>query len=659
MLNRVGQRLLQLFEGASAAYSLRDLASNIASVVRVRRASDNSEKDFSAADVSSGAMTQWVNAQVVPPLDVRELVDGERTGALIPAAAAYSLRNLSASYTGDVVDVRRSSDNAEDSFTAAEVADGTLTDWVNTDTNGVFTNTGFESFSGASASGFTASNTSSTGFAVSDIRDGVSGDIVKVSFDIAVTSGSPSVSLREVLDGTGSSSSSDLSGGSITSSGSYTVTLTANKNYVGVGFTEGDTPSEFTVSNFKILADGFVTQWYDQSGNANHATQADAASQPKIVDAGSYLGYLTKNSSESGFNAGLNEIFTGEFSLFYRTDFSATSVVLGGNGTTPRLRHLANQIELVNDSGTEINFDQTGIGNADALYSLIRDSSNNVNIHKSGVLVQDSPITLSGSLSFTHVAMRTSDRDGIEGNFYELIIYNSDQSDNRTAIEANIGETYGIDLPSGVDTGYDQVDGFVETWYDQSGNGNDAVQETAGSQPKIVDAGVLVSGGILSDGAGTFLELDSVLSITDEFDIFFTGTATASNWTGLQRTPYGFSTNSDYPRFNDDSFRYRIASTESATANYNSGFTIGTGTPFLYNFNRDASDSVGAQINGTAQTNRVALSGTHQISQLFRRGANTTQVWDGTMSEMIFYNSDQLANRAAIETNINNQYDIY
>ena len=133
MINRVGQRLLQLFEGASAAYSLRDLASNIASVVRVRRASDNSEKDFSAADVSSGAMTQWVNAQIVPPLDVRELVDGERTGDLVEAAAAYSLRNLSASYTGNVVDVRRSSDDAVQSFTAAEVADGTLTNWVNED----------------------------------------------------------------------------------------------------------------------------------------------------------------------------------------------------------------------------------------------------------------------------------------------------------------------------------------------------------------------------------------------------------------------------------------------------------------------------------------------------------------------------------------------
>ena len=46
---------------------------------------------------------------------------------LVPgAAAAYSLRSLSRSYAGPVVTVRRSSDDAEDDFTAAEVADGTL-----------------------------------------------------------------------------------------------------------------------------------------------------------------------------------------------------------------------------------------------------------------------------------------------------------------------------------------------------------------------------------------------------------------------------------------------------------------------------------------------------------------------------------------------------
>jgi hypothetical protein len=42
------------------------------------------------------------------------------------AAAAYSFRSLSLYYTGPVVRVRRSSDNTESDFTAAEVSDGTL-----------------------------------------------------------------------------------------------------------------------------------------------------------------------------------------------------------------------------------------------------------------------------------------------------------------------------------------------------------------------------------------------------------------------------------------------------------------------------------------------------------------------------------------------------
>ncbi len=37
--------------------------------------------------------------------------------------------------------------------------------------------------------------------------------------------------------------------------------------------------------------------------------------------------------------------------------------------------------------------------------------------------------------------------------------------------------------------------GFVTTWYDQSGNGRNAVQTTAGNQPRIVNAGVLETQG--------------------------------------------------------------------------------------------------------------------------------------------------------------------
>jgi hypothetical protein len=43
------------------------------------------------------------------------------------ATSAYSLRNLSWTYGGPVVRVRRSSDNTEQDFTATQVTDGTLT----------------------------------------------------------------------------------------------------------------------------------------------------------------------------------------------------------------------------------------------------------------------------------------------------------------------------------------------------------------------------------------------------------------------------------------------------------------------------------------------------------------------------------------------------
>ena len=48
--------------------------------------------------------------------------------------------------------------------------------------------------------------------------------------------------------------------------------------------------------------------------------------------------------------------------------------------------------------------------------------------------------------------------------------------------------------------------GFVETWYDQSGNSRDAVQATAESQPKIVNAGTLLN-ELSFDGTNDVLKL--------------------------------------------------------------------------------------------------------------------------------------------------------
>ena len=57
------------------------------------------------------------------------------------------------------------------------------------------------------------------------------------------------------------------------------------------------------------------------------------------------------------------------------------------------------------------------------------------------------------------------------------------------------------------------TNGYVTTWYDQSGNGNDAEQTTAASQPKIYDSS---SGVILENGKPTakFDGTDDFLSNT-------------------------------------------------------------------------------------------------------------------------------------------------
>lgn len=69
-------------------------------------------------------------------MNPRKLVPTQEPGVLdfAPgAAAAYSLRSLSNSYSGPVVTVRRSTDDAEADFTATEVSDGTLAGWAGAD----------------------------------------------------------------------------------------------------------------------------------------------------------------------------------------------------------------------------------------------------------------------------------------------------------------------------------------------------------------------------------------------------------------------------------------------------------------------------------------------------------------------------------------------
>ena len=676
--DRVGEGPLQIAEGAAAAYSLRNLGSDSPSVVRVRRESDNNERDFTAQDISTSVLTNWVNQQITPPLDLRELTATGRDGPIIEAAAAYSLRNLSDSYAGSVVEVRRSSDSAVRSFTAAEVTDGTLVAWVSEAPIAQnSTSKPYTTFTNASNTGFTATLSSGVAYAGFGGVSGSSGDSVTVSFDLNIVSGSPFLALRSGLTSIFSKSNNQV----YSSSGSYSLTMTATENFGFIGFSEGDIPSEFTVSNFEITSvsgatyvrDGTVSKWYDQSTtsgvpNANHAVQTSAASQPKIVDGGTLVtGGLDFDGTNDSLLSTSVYSTASHISAFFLADSTGTdNRVIDTRGTGAAGTVQGWFARFSSSGGTSLVDD----GSASfGTTNIIRSGKSLVTVLASQTIIED----------YTNGTLSASDTGSI-GSFYssnpltigansngqntqlfggtiaEIIIYNSDQSDNRTALEANIGEVYGI---AGIPAYDNTVNGFVETWYDQSGNGNNATQLTASKQPKIVSAGALVVGGIDFDGVNDVLDgITNMFSGTSAVSSFIVGNADSTLTSEAM-----FSQGANNVAGNAFVVTSEIAFRPGGNTIYDNDF-INASTLLLSTIAPESSTSAdvlmfldGSAMGQISTTSATLNYGTEGAA--IGRNWSGVSFYDGRLFEIIVYPSDQSANRLAIEANINNQYDIY
>ena len=562
-LNSVGETISSIAPLA-AAYSLRSLTGGDPKVVRVRRGSDNHEQDFTASEVSSGALTSFVNAQVVAPLDIQALSATGRDGDFLIAKAAYSLRSLGTrqatlAATGDtiaradgkfVVQVRRSSDDALKSFTADEVTDGTLLSFVG-------------------------------------------------------TSGSDN---------------------------------------------------------------GFVKTWYDQSvtnqagdtATGNHAVQATAANQPKIVNAGALVAdngidldgsQFLQADSVSGMGATVSMITAsvhdsgGGGCVSLASSASSTTnfgIIEGSSVTNVNSRNTTSVTASASVSGvTRLSFalttGQTSTKSGALGGTLVESTSDYGDDFTSGEL----DIVLIGKL-------RVSSGTLFNGRIREALIYDTDQSDNRGAIEANIGEAYSI---TGIPAYDNTVDGFVETWYDQSGNSKDATQATANLQPKIVNAGSLLTDGIDFDGTDQVGLLTGSFSLTQTFTTFSVShTDEASNSQGVWSTAANTVTNVNSTSFfrNDDGFAVTAGATltTAGTIDY-----VADRTYLQTNVVNGGSSSifVDGATGATGNAGSTNPSGVLIIGY-FRSGGYFPL--NGAIKELIIYDSDQTSNRAALETNI-------
>jgi hypothetical protein len=206
--------------------------------------------------------------------------------------------------------------------------------------------------------------------------------------------------------------------------------------------------------------------------------------------------------------------------------------------------------------------------------------------------------------------------------------------------------------------------GFVETWYDQSGSGNDATQTVAAKQPKIVDAGVLVSGGLDFDGVDDTFTLTSALTIDPSASGFasFISCVFDKNATGSSQVLI---------RNRNSNPKHVIAFNTTGTYRYN--LNDGTNNLFADTVSDYGDNSLrlfSTTITGQSSTGLThfvngAQDSQHDTSLIGDTGSSIGQIswaafpFGGSVKELIIYPSDQSANRVAIEANINNQYDIY
>jgi hypothetical protein len=224
----------------------------------------------------------------------------------------------------------------------------------------------------------------------------------------------------------------------------------------------------------------------------------------------------------------------------------------------------------------------------------------------------------------------------------------------------------------------------IRTWYDQTGNGRNFVQETKANMPTIVNAGTIVrnEGYVIADFDGTN-DLMSVNNSTAIYNFMHNGSFSTFLLVAHKNVVKGqifFGTNrvtgSDigFVLWESNSIPNNLGSVVVnpflfPVGNYSNDNPLINSEHFLIFGFTDADNSIPENRsenyinNGVAIKNNAgtALPTTNNASNNLGIGSVGTSAnfLNGGIKELIIYNSDKRGDRTGMQTNINTFYSIY
>jgi hypothetical protein len=224
------------------------------------------------------------------------------------------------------------------------------------------------------------------------------------------------------------------------------VRRSSDNDEQNIGFTGTGDLDTSSLTSFCGSGNGFVTTWYDQSGNARNATQSTAANQPQIVSSGSLLTLNSKpkiDATSLQFLKFNSDIATSNsnyslFMTYYKDTTGNQGIVLKDGSNYHWLDYGTTQYISTADA---ISISTTFQINTQYLYSCITNYSVGASIYRNNNLLGTRSALTSNSISsyLPSNVFRTA-----KISLQEFIYYPSNQSSNRTGIQSNINTYYGI-----------------------------------------------------------------------------------------------------------------------------------------------------------------------------------------------------------------------